>query len=60
MTNATTNNMHVNLSASQVRKRLTGCGRGVKQVQSEERKQAVIVHTATGQHLCDRSIDSFE
>ena len=35
----------------QVRKRLKGHGFGVRKVESADRKQAVIIHTATGQHL---------
>jgi hypothetical protein len=46
-----TDKLNVNLSASQVRKRLKGHGFGVRRVQSEGRNQAVIIHTATGQHL---------
>ena len=41
----------VNLSASQVRKRLKGRGFGVRKVESAGRGQAVVIHTATGQHL---------
>jgi hypothetical protein len=44
------NRLYVNLSASQVRKRLKGLGYGVRKVQSAGRNQAVIIHTATGQH----------
>jgi DNA transformation protein and related proteins len=40
----------VNLSASQTRRRLQGHGFGVKKVHSDGRNQAVIIHTATGQH----------
>jgi len=43
--------LYVNLSASQVRRRLKGYGFGVKKVESAGRNQAVIIHTATGQHL---------
>ena len=43
--------LYVNLSASQVRKRLKGRGLGVKKVESAGRNQAAIHHTATGQHL---------
>jgi hypothetical protein len=43
--------LYVNLSASQVRRRLKGLGFGVRKVQSAGRGQAVIIHTATGQHL---------
>ena len=39
------------LSASQVRKRLVGHGFGVRRVEAVDRKQAVITHTATGDHL---------
>lgn len=45
------NKLYVNLSASQTRKRLRGFGHGVKKVQSAGKNQAVIIHTATGQHL---------
>lgn len=41
----------VNLSASQVRRRLKGTGFGVRKVQSAGRNEAVIIHTATGEHL---------
>ena len=51
MTKTKTDKLYVNLSASQVRKRLKGHGFGVRKVESEGRKQAVIIHTATGQHL---------
>ena len=40
----------VNLSASQAKKRLKGLGYGVRKVHSAGRKQALIIHTATGQH----------
>lgn len=43
--------LFVNLSASQVRKRLKGFGHGVRKVQTAGRDKAVIIHTATGQHL---------
>jgi hypothetical protein len=46
-----THKLYVNLSASQVRKRLKSHGFGVKKVESADRNQAVIIHTATGQHL---------
>jgi len=42
--------LHVNLSASQVRRRLKGSGFGVRKIQSAGRAQAVIIHTATGKH----------
>ncbi len=41
----------VNLSASQTRKRLKGFGHGVRKIQSAGKNQAVVIHTATGQHL---------
>ena len=42
--------LHIGLSASQVRRRLKGLGFGVRKVQSAGRNEAVIVHTATGDH----------
>ncbi len=41
----------VNLSAAEVRRRLKGHGYGVRQVYSGGRNRAVVIHTATGQHL---------
>jgi hypothetical protein len=41
----------VNLSASQTRRRLKGHGLGVRKVEAAGRNQAVVVHTATGEHL---------
>lgn len=38
------------LSASQTRKRLKGHGFGVRRVEAFDRKQAKVVHTATGEH----------
>jgi hypothetical protein len=43
--------LYVNLGASQTRRRLSGYGFGVRKVESAGRNQAVIVHTATGEHL---------
>jgi len=43
--------LYVNLSASQVRRRLKGFGHGVRKVQSAGRNQSVIIHTATGRHF---------
>jgi hypothetical protein len=43
--------LYVKLGASQVRRRLKGLGFGVRKVQSAGRGEAVIIHTATGQHL---------
>ena len=51
MARETTHSLYVNLSASQVRKRLKGYGFGVRDVQASDRNQAVIIHTATGEHL---------
>jgi hypothetical protein len=45
--------LFVNLSPSQARRRLKGFGHGVRKVQSAGRNQAVIIHTATGQHLLE-------
>ena len=49
----TTYALHVNLSASQSRKRLKGYGFGVRDIQATDRKQCVIIHTATGEHASD-------
>lgn len=43
--------LYVGLGASQTRRRLRGFGHGVKQVQTAGKGRAMIVHTATGQHL---------
>lgn len=43
--------LYVKLGASQVRRRLKGLGFGVRKVESAGRGEAVIVHTATGEHL---------
>ena len=45
--------LYVNLSASQTRKRLKGYGFGVRKVEAVDRNQAVIIHTATRDHLRD-------
>jgi hypothetical protein len=45
--------LHVRLSASQVRRRLKGLGFGVRKVHSAGVGEALIIHTATGQHLRD-------
>lgn len=42
--------LYVRLGASQVRKRLKGVGLGVRKVESAGKKQALIIHTATGRH----------
>jgi len=43
--------LYVNLGPTQTKRRLKGRGYGVKKVQSTGRNQAVIIHTATGEHL---------
>lgn len=43
--------LFVNLAASETRRRLKGFGHGVRKVQSAGRKQAVVIHMATGRHL---------
>jgi DNA transformation protein and related proteins len=43
--------LHVNLGASQTRRRLKGHGFGVRKVETAGKKRAVIIHTATGEHL---------
>ena len=43
--------LHVALGASQVRRRLKGHGFGVKKVETAGTNRAVIIHTATGEHL---------
>lgn len=45
--------LYVNLSASQVRRRLKGFGHGVRKVQSGGRNRAVVIHTATGPNLVE-------
>ena len=42
--------LYVNLSATQTRRRLKGYGFGVRKIHSDGKNQAVIIHTATGQH----------
>lgn len=43
--------LYVELGASQVRRRLRGHGFGVRKIETAGRQRAVIIHTATGQHL---------
>ena len=43
--------LYVALGASKVRRRLKGHGFGVRKVYSDGKDQAVIIHTATGDHL---------
>lgn len=45
--------LYVNLSPSQTRRRLKGFGHGVRKVQSAGRNRAVVIHTATEQHLVE-------
>lgn len=45
--------LYVNLSPSQTRRRLKGVGLGVRRVESAGTGRALIVHTATGDHLHD-------
>ena len=45
------------LGASQVRRRLKGHGFGVRKVYSDGKNRAVIIHTATGEHL--RELEDF-
>jgi DNA transformation protein and related proteins len=45
--------LHVELGASQVRRRLKGHGFGVRKVHSDGKNRALIIHTATGDHLRD-------
>lgn len=45
--------LYVNLPAAKVRERLKGFGHGVRKIQSGGRKQAVVIHTATGKHLTE-------
>ena len=53
MSRMPTYTLNVNLSASQTRKRLKGHGFGVRKVEATDRNRAVIIHTATGEHLRD-------
>jgi hypothetical protein len=45
--------LYVNLSASQTRRRLKGFGHGVRKIQSAGKNRALIIHTATGEHLAE-------
>jgi hypothetical protein len=51
MTGSSGDHLYVNLSASEVRRRLKGHGFGVRRIESAGKGRAVIVHTATGKHL---------
>jgi len=45
--------LYVQFGASEVRRRLKGHGFGVRKVHSDGKNRAVIIHTATGEHLRD-------
>lgn len=45
-----TQRLLVNLGASQTRRRLKGHGFGVKKIETAGKSQAIITHTATGDH----------
>jgi hypothetical protein len=47
------NHLLVNLSAAQTRRRLKGFGHGVRKVRSAGKNQALVIHTATGEHLAE-------
>jgi hypothetical protein len=49
--------LYVALGASKVRRRLKGYGFGVRKVYSDGKDRAVIIHTATGEHL--RELEAF-
>jgi DNA transformation protein len=53
MPNPKGSHLYVNVSPSEARRRLKGFGHGVRKIQSAGRNQAVIIHTATGQHLSE-------
>jgi hypothetical protein len=53
MPNPKGSHLYVNVGPSEARRRLKGFGHGVRKVQSAGRNQAVIIHTATGQHLTE-------
>jgi hypothetical protein len=49
--------LYVALGAFKVRRRLKGHGFGVRKVYSDGKNRAVIIHTATGDHL--RQLEAF-
>ncbi len=51
MTDIKGQHLYVKLSASQVRQRLKGFGHGVRKIQSAGKDQALVIHTATGEHF---------
>ena len=50
MTNTKGFRLYVNLGASQVRRRLKGVGFGVRKGENAGKGQALLIHTATGEH----------
>ena len=51
MADPKTAKLFVHLGASQVRRRLKGFGHGVRRVETAGSHRAVIIHTATANHL---------
>lgn len=51
MTDPKGTRLYVNCSAAQARRRLEGFGHGVRKIHSAGANRAVIIHTATDQHL---------
>lgn len=45
--------LYVNLSATQARPRLKGFGHGVRKIHSAGKNQALVILTATGEHLSE-------
>lgn len=45
--------LYVQVSAAQARRRLKGHGFGVRKIESAGKGRALIIHTATGDHLHD-------
>lgn len=43
--------LFVNVSAAETRRRLRRFGHGVRKIRSAGKNRAVIIHTATGEHL---------
>jgi hypothetical protein len=43
----------VNVGAAEARRRLKGYGHGVRKIHSAGKRQAVVIHTATRQHLAE-------
>ena len=53
MTDLKGEKLYVEVSAAEARRRLRGHGFGVRKIHSDGKKRAVIIHTATGDHLRD-------